>query len=72
VRDVSLVEIGPLLQPDEVDLTETKDEDVRGDYDTEEDVRTSSDRWVSGSGTPGSFCFALGLLWASGACGSRP
>jgi hypothetical protein len=25
-------------------------------------------RWVSGSGTPGSFCLDFGVLWASGAC----
>jgi hypothetical protein len=50
----------------------TIDEDAHDeddDDDNEEDDKTSSDRWVSGSGPPGSFCLAFGVLWASGACG---
>jgi hypothetical protein len=32
--------------------------DEEDDDDVEEDSESSTDRWVSGSGTPGSFCLA--------------
>jgi hypothetical protein len=37
------------------DRDDEKDDD---DDDVEEDVESSTDKWVSGSGTPGSFCLA--------------
>jgi hypothetical protein len=56
----------PQLQPDgagqfggKVVDKNVQDEDEDDDDDDEEDDKTSSDRWVSGSGSPWSFCLAL-------------
>jgi hypothetical protein len=51
----------PSMRPDGagvVNVAEGGSFDGTEDDDDEEDVGTSTDRWVSGSGTPGSFCLA--------------
>jgi hypothetical protein len=73
VWDASLADKGPpLIRPDGAGVVKATNEGGCNDEDDdneEEDDRTSMDRWVSGSGTPGSFCLAswspLGLwrLW---------
>jgi hypothetical protein len=68
----------PLIQPDGA-VVKASNEGGCDDEDVDEDDGTSTDRWVSGSGTPGSFCLAcwgfLGLwrLWflCWGTTGSR-
>jgi hypothetical protein len=65
----------PLMRPDGAVIKASNagdrdDEDV-DDNDDKEDDNSSTDRWVSGSGTPGSFCLAcrgssgLWRLWFS-------
>jgi hypothetical protein len=60
------------MRPDGAGVVKAVKEDGCDDEDdnnNKEDDRTSTDRWVSGSGMPGSFCLAswgpLGLwhLW---------
>jgi hypothetical protein len=51
----------PLMQPDGAGVVKAAKGgsfDGTENNDDEEDVGTSTDKWVSGSGTPGAFCFA--------------
>jgi hypothetical protein len=51
----------PSLRPDGAGTVKAAEEgsfDGSEEDDDEEDVATSTDRWVSGSGTPGFFCLA--------------
>jgi hypothetical protein len=58
----------PLIRPDRAVVNATN-EGGCDDEDDKEDDETSTDRWVSGSGMPGSFClaswgfFGLWRLW---------
>jgi hypothetical protein len=51
------------MRPDGAGVVKAVDEDARDDKDDNDDDkendRTSSNRWVSGSGMPGSFCLAF-------------
>jgi hypothetical protein len=62
------------MRPDGAGVVKAAEEgsfDGSEDDDDEEDIGTSTDKWVLGSGTPGSFCLASRALRASGAGGSR-